>query len=241
MNIIECMNATKIYQNGVAGVKDVSLSIREGEFLYLLGSSGSGKSTLINLLSCQETLSKGKAIVCGYDLSKLKKKDFYKVRREIGVVYQNYKLLPNKTIYENIAFILESTDTPLEEIDSKIRRALTMVEIAHKADYYPHELSGGEQQRAAIARAFINNPRVLIADEPTGNLDPRTSMEIFRLLHRINKSGTTVILATHDQKVIMNFQYRILTLDKGQLISDQEQKERGSLQYDFRKKAYYIV
>jgi cell division transport system ATP-binding protein len=241
MNIIECHQATKIYSNNVTGVKDVSFSIKEGEFVYLLGASGSGKSTLIRLLSCQESLTKGKSIICGYDTSKLKKRDYYKIRREVGVVHQNYKLLQNKTVYENIAFVLESIDTLPEELDSNIRRALTLVELGDRAQCYPHELSGGEQQRLAIARAFINNPKVLIADEPTGNLDPRTSMEIFRLLYRINKGGTTIILATHDQDVIKNFQYRILTLEEGVLVSDQEQKERGSLQYDFRKKAYFIV
>lgn len=241
MKMIECKDATKIYGRGVTGVNNVSLTIEEGEFVYLLGASGSGKSSLLKLLYREEKVSKGTIKVCGYDVTKLKSRDLYKLRREIGIVFQNFKLLPHKTVYENVAFALETIGMSEEECQPRIWQTLTLVELADKASSYPHELSGGQQQRVAIARAIVNEPKLLIADEPTGNLDPRTSREIFRLLYRINRRGTTVLLATHDREIVENFRFRMLKMHEGSLIVDEPKKAAGSLQYDYEKKDFYIV
>lgn len=239
--IIECKNATMTYPRNVKGIENVSLAIEEGEFVYLLGASGSGKSSLLKLLYREEKLTKGSMSVCGMELSKLKNKDLYKLRREIGIVFQQYKLMPNKTVYENVAFALEIIGISAEECQPRIWQTLTLVELADKAHCYPDELSGGQQQRVAIARAIVNEPKLLLADEPTGNLDPRTSKEIFRLLYRINRRGTTVVLATHDYHIVENFRFRQLSMKDGTLIQDEDKKAPGSLQYDFKKKDFYIV
>ncbi|MGP6140336.1 MULTISPECIES: cell division ATP-binding protein FtsE [unclassified Jeotgalibaca] len=225
----------------VRAIRDLSFAIEEGEFVYLLGASGSGKSTLIKALYRDEKISTGSVRVGDFDLSKIKARDLHKLRRDIGVIFQEYHLLPKKTVYENVRFALEILDVPEEEMDARIRQTLTLVELADKADSYPDELSGGQQQRVAIARALINEPRLLLADEPTGNLDPHTSLEIFRLLMRINRRGTTVLLATHDQHIFQRFQFRSLTMADGMLIADESKKAVGSLQYDYKKKDFYIV
>ena len=197
MTIIECKNVGKVYRRGVEAIRDLSFTIEEGEFVYLLGASGSGKSTLLKTLYRDEAISSGTVMID---------------ERDIGIIFQEYHLLPKKTVYENVRFALEILAFPEEEMDARIRQTLTLVELADKADCYPEELSGGQQQRVAIARALINEPRILLADEPPGNLDPRASMEIFRLLMRINRRGTTVLLSTHDQHIFQRFHFRSLTM-----------------------------
>ena len=239
--IVDCQGVSKEYRKGIYGVEDLSFSIEEGEFVYLLGASGSGKSTLMKLLFRDMKATNGTISVCGYDVNKIKNSDLHKLRREIGVVYQDYKLLSNKTVYENVAYALEITGTSKEEIDPQVRQTLTLVELADKAGRYPSELSGGEQQRVAIARAIINKPKLILADEPTGNLDPKTAMGIFRLLYRINRGNTTVILATHNRRIVNQFRFRTLRMDQGKLVNDQAKCEQESLQYDYIKKEYVIV
>ena len=241
MTIIECKNVGKVYRRGVEAIRDLSFTIEEGEFVYLLGASGSGKSTLLKTLYRDEAISSGTVMIDERDISKIKVRDLHKLRRDIGIIFQEYHLLPKKTVYENVRFALEILAFPEEEMDARIRQTLTLVELADKADCYPEELSGGQQQRVAIARALINDPRILLADEPTGNLDPRASMEIFRLLMRINRRGTTVLLATHDQHIFQRFHFRSLTMSGGQLVADESKKAVGSLQYDYKKKDFYIV
>lgn len=241
MTIIECKNVGKVYPRGVQAIQDVSFTIEEGEFVYLLGASGSGKSTLLKTLYRDEKITQGSIKVADFDLAKIKPRDLHLLRREIGVIFQEYHLLPKKTVYENVRFALEILSVPEEDMDARIRQTLTLVELADKADAYPEELSGGQQQRVAIARALISEPRLLLADEPTGNLDPQASMEIFRLLMRINRRGTTVILATHDQHIFQRFHFRTITMGEGKLIADESKKAVGSLQYDYKKKDFYIV
>ena len=241
MTIIACKNVGKMYPRGVQAIRDVNFTIEEGEFVYLLGASGSGKSTLLRSLYRDEKITTGSVMVQGHDLSTMKTRDLYKLRRDIGIIFQNYHLLKKWTVYENVRFALEILEVPEEEMDARIRQTLTLVELADKADAYPDELSGGQQQRVAIARALVNEPKLLLADEPTGNLDPHTSMEIFRLLVRLNRRGTTVVLATHDQHIFQRFQFRSLTMANGMLVADEAKQAVGSLQYDYKKKDFYIV
>lgn len=239
--IIDCQNVSKVYRRGVLGLDDLSVSIEEGEFVYLLGASGSGKSTFLKMLYRDIKGSTGKVSVCGYDVSTMKNWELHKLRRNIGIVFQDHKLLSNKNVYENVAYALEIIDTPPEKIQPLVQQALMLVELFDKQERYPSELSGGEQQRVAIARAIVNKPKLILADEPTGNLDPKTSMEIFRLLYRINRNQTTILLATHDQRIVNQFRFRTLKMSQGKLVSDQEKCELESLQYDYAKKEYMIV
>ena len=241
MTIIACKNVGKMYPRGVQAIHDVNFTIEEGEFVYLLGASGSGKSTLLKSLYRDEKITTGSVMVQGHDLSTMKTRDLYKLRRDIGIIFQNYHLLQKWTVYENVRFALEILEVPKEEMDARIRQTLTLVELADKADAYPDELSGGQQQRVAIARALVNEPKLILADEPTGNLDPHTSMEIFRLLMRLNRRGTTVVLATHDQHIFQRFKFRTLTMANGMLVADEAKQAGGSLQYDYKKKDFYIV
>ena len=200
--MIKLENVTKVYKTGVRAVNNMNVNIGPGEFVYVIGPTGAGKSTFIKLLYREEKASSGKVIVAGEDVSKIKNRKVPYFRRNIGIVFQNFRLLPKKTVFENIAFTLEVTDTPRVEIRKKVRRTLELVGLEDKANAFPHELSGGQQQRVAIARAIVNNPKVLIADEPTGNLDPDTSIEIIELLERINEvNHTTILVVTHDKEI----------------------------------------
>ena len=242
MGIVELDNVTKEYARGIKSLQAVSVAIEPGEFVYLVGASGSGKSSLIKLLYRDIIPTKGSVTVCGYKVGKMKDRDIHKLRREIGIIFQDYKLLPGKTVFENIAYALEVTgEFEEEEIAKMVNQALATVELSDKGAQFPEELSGGQKQRVAIARAIVHSPQLILADEPTGNLDPRTSMEIFRLFYRINRKGTTVLMATHDQSIIKRFRFRILEMKNGHLVSDQEKKESGSLQYDFKQQEYYVV
>lgn len=218
--MIQLKNVNKTYRNGVKALKNVSLTIPKGEMVYITGKSGSGKSTLLKLLYKQEKASKGLVRVNNWNVSKLNNKEAYKLRREIGVVFQDFKLLPFLTVYENVAYALEVIETPEDEIEERVVETLQMVGLIHKRWDYPTECSGGEKQRIAIARAICQKPSILIADEPTGNLNPEYAEEIMRLFYRINQTGTTIVMATHNWNLIETFPNRVLEMGNGELLSD---------------------
>lgn len=219
--MIKLENVTKIYKTGVRAVNNMNIDIGPGEFVYVIGPTGAGKSTFIKLLYREEKATSGKVIVAGQDVSKIKNRKVPYFRRNIGVVFQNFRLLPKKTVFENVAFALEVTDTPRLEIRKKVRRTLELVGLEDKANAFPHELSGGQQQRVAIARAIVNNPKVLIADEPTGNLDPDTSIEIIELLERINEvNHTTILVVTHDKEIVQKYKKRTILIEDGCIKTD---------------------
>ena len=220
-------NVTKTYKNSVVALRDVSLEITKGEFVFLVGSSGSGKSTFIKLLLKDEDPDTGEIFVAGKALNKLKAWRVPALRRELGCVFQDFKLLESKTVAENVAFALEVIGKPQHTITRTVPEVLELVGLAHKAEAMPHELSGGEQQRVSIARAFVNRPRILLCDEPTGNLDPTTSVGIMKLLDRINRTGTTVVMATHDQHIVDSMRRRVVELADGALVRDQSRGVYG--------------
>jgi cell division transport system ATP-binding protein len=222
MDLIRINNVTKQYKNGVTAILDLDLKIKKGDFVFVIGSSGSGKSTLIKMLYREEKPTKGQIILGGLDVAKLRNGKVYKLRRKLGVVFQDFKLLPKLTVYENVAFALEVLGMKKEEIRVKVLRVLELVGLKSKAKNYPEQLSGGEQQRVAIARAIVNEPKLVICDEPTGNLDPDTSMEIMKVLEEINTLGTTIIMATHDREIVNKLKKRVITLDAGRIIKDYE-------------------
>ncbi len=214
-------NVTKVYKGDVVALRDVSLEIAKGEFVFLVGPSGSGKSTFLRLLLRDEVSTQGRILVAGRDIGRLGSWKVPQLRRNIGCVFQDFKLLPNKTVYENVAFALEVIGRPKSIVGSQVPQILDLVGLSKKASNFPSELSGGEQQRVSIARAFVNRPLILLADEPTGNLDPATTVGIMRLLDRINRTGTTVVMATHDQRIVDAMRRRVLELDHGSLVRDQ--------------------
>ena len=220
MDLIRVKNVEKKYKNGVTAIYDLSLDIEKGSFSFVIGGSGSGKSTLIKMLYREEKPTKGQIIVGGLDVAKLKDKKVYKLRRKLGIVFQDYRLLPKLTVYENVAFALEVIGAKKDEIRVKVLKALEDVGLKNKIHNYPDQLSGGEQQRVAIARAIVNDPKLLLCDEPTGNLDPDMSMEIMKVLEDINNSrGTTIIMATHDRDIVNNMKKQVITLKEGRLVS----------------------
>ena len=213
-------NVKKKYKNGVTAIYDLDLRIKKGEFVFVIGSTGCGKSTLIKMLYREEKPTSGQIIVGGIDVGKLRNSKVYKLRRKLGVVFQDFKLLPKKTVYENVAFSLEIFGLPKDEIYSKVVKVLDLVGLKNKAKNYPNQLSGGEQQRVAIARAIVNGPKLLICDEPTGNLDEVTSMEIMNVLDAINQMGTTIIMVTHDTEIVNKMKKRVILLDTGRVLRD---------------------
>ena len=219
--MIKLENVTKVYKGDVIALRDASADIQKGEFVFLVGPSGSGKSTMLRLLNKEETPEHGRIFVAGKDIAQLNHWKVPYLRRNIGCVFQDFKLLMNKTVYENVAFALEVIGRPKHVIKTQVPAILELVGLAKKLDNYPHELSGGEQQRVSIARAFVNRPLILIADEPTGNLDPTTSVGIMRLLDRINRTGTTVVMATHDRSIVDTMRRRVIELDRGVIVRDQ--------------------
>lgn len=218
MDVIRMTHVKKTYKTGVTAIHDLNLSIEKGDFVFIIGSTGCGKSTLIKMLYREEKPTSGKIIVGGLDVGKLKNSKVYKLRRKIGVVFQDFKLLAKSTVYENVAFALEVLGTPKSEIHSKVLKVLDLVGLKHKANNYPNQLSGGEQQRVAIARSIVNGPKLLICDEPTGNLDEVTSMEIMKVLDAINKMGTTIIMVTHDTEIVRQMQKKVIVLDSGRIL-----------------------
>ncbi|QQG49601.1 MAG: cell division ATP-binding protein FtsE [Candidatus Berkelbacteria bacterium] len=219
--IIELRNVTKQYPRNTA-LKEVTLVIFDGEFICLVGQSGVGKTTLIKLLTCQESPTKGQVFVAGRNLADLRNREIPLYRRKIGVVFQDFKLLPQKTVWENVAFALEVCGVSAADVQRRTDRVIDLVGLGRRKSSYPNELSGGERQRAAIARALVHSPKILIADEPTGNLDPINTWEIIELLYRINSRGTTVILATHNRQVVDRMQKRVVLMKSGKVISDQK-------------------
>lgn len=213
-------NVKKTYKNGTTALYDLTLNIQKGEFVFVIGHTGCGKSTLVKMLYREEKPDKGSINVGGIEVSKLRNGKVYKIRRKIGVVFQDFKLLPKLTVYENVAFALEIFGMPKDEIFDKVTKVLDLVGLKGKARNYPTELSGGEQQRVAIARAIVNSPKMLICDEPTGNLDPETSLEIMKVIEKINDLGTTVVMATHDREMVNKMKKRVIYLEKGKLVKD---------------------
>jgi cell division transport system ATP-binding protein len=214
-------DVTKQYPNGKLALRDVDLVIPEGDFVFLVGPSGAGKSTLIKLLIRDEVATRGQVVLDGQDLARLPRRQVPKMRRKIGIIFQDFKLLPSKTVFENVAFALEVTGTPRRRIKPAVDRVLSLVGLTGQSLQTPNQLSGGEQQRTAIARALVHDPRLIIADEPTGNLDPLISWEILQLLLRINELGVTVMMATHNAEVVTALRKRVVALEEGRIIRDE--------------------
>lgn len=223
MKFIEVRNCSKVYKNGVTALANINLSIKKGEFVFIIGPTACGKSTLIKMLYREERPTEGEVYVGGINVGKLRNGKVYKLRRKLGVVFQDFKLLPKLTVYENVAFGLECIGLKKSEIKPKVMGALERVGLKEKARSMPRELSGGEQQRVCIARAIVNEPKLLICDEPTGNLDPETSKEIMKVIYGINKDlGTTVVMATHDRDIVNRMKQRVVMIDAGVKVSDIE-------------------
>ena len=229
MDLIRLKKVTKTYKTGVTALYDLDLSIEKGDFVFIIGSTGCGKSTIIKMIYREEKPTKGEIIVGGKDISKVWNSKVYKIRRKMGVVFQDYKLLEKSTVYENVAFALEVFGLPKQEIHKKVIKALELVGLKNKVKSFPHQLSGGEQQRVAIARAIVNEPKLLICDEPTGNLDPDTSMEIMKVLEAINDLGTTIIMVTHDREIVNKMKKITILLEAGRILKDYE---KGTYKYE---------
>jgi cell division transport system ATP-binding protein len=219
--VVVLHDVTKRYPNGREALKDVDLVVPEGDFVFLVGPSGAGKSTLMKLLIRDELATRGDVVVDGLDLARIKRRQVPRVRRKIGIVFQDFKLLPRKSVWENVAFALEVTGTSRGKIRPSVDRVLALVGLTAQSAQYPDQLSGGEQQRTAIARALVHDPRIIIADEPTGNLDPVISWEIIQLLLRINELGVTILMATHDAEVVTALRKRVVALEDGRIIRDE--------------------
>lgn len=225
--MIEMQDVVKKYPNGVVAANRLNILIEQGEFIYVVGPSGAGKSTFIKMMYREEKPTSGKIIVNGIDLTTLKNRQVPIMRRSIGVVFQDFKLLPRLTVYENVAFALEVTEHRTKDIKRKVMDVLSMVGLKHKMRMFPTELSGGEQQRVAIARSIVNNPKLIIADEPTGNLDPDTAWEIMSILQEINLRGTTVVMATHNKEIVNTIKHRVVAIENGKIVRDEQRGEYG--------------
>ena len=222
MELIRISDVQKTYKTGTVALYDVDLSIKKGEFVFVIGASGSGKSTLIKMLYREEKPDRGSIIIGGINVAKLRNRKVYVLRRKLGVVFQDFKLLPKLTVYENVAFAMEALGYDKKEIHKRVIEVLDLVGLKNVVRKYPDQISGGEQQRVAIARAIVNRPKLLICDEPTGNLDPDTSMEIMRVLDNINAMGTTIVMATHDRDIVDSMKKRVILLDHGKIVKDIE-------------------
>ncbi|MEE0784767.1 MAG: cell division ATP-binding protein FtsE [Oscillospiraceae bacterium] len=218
--MIEFQNVTKTYDNGTEAIRGIDLKIEDGEFVFLVGPSGSGKSTIINLLTAELTPTSGSIHINGFELEGIKKKQIPYLRRTVGVIFQDFRLIEKKTVYQNVAFAMRVIGAPEREIRKRVPYVLDLVGLGEKSKSYPDELSGGEQQRVAVARALINNPAMIVADEPTGNLDPGKSLEIMLLLEQINALGTTVLVVTHEADMVDRFHKRVIAINEGKVISD---------------------
>lgn len=225
--MIEIINVSKRYKNGVMALSDINITIDKGEFVFLVGPSGAGKSTLVKMLLKEVDPTQGKVIIDSDNITNIHRRKVPLLRRKVGVVFQDFRLLPNKTVYENVAFAMEIVEASPKDIRRQVPMILSMVGLSDKAKMYPDELSGGEQQRVSVARAIINNPPILIADEPTGNLDPETSWEIMKLLRQINRRGTTIVMATHAKDIVDLMQLRVIALEKGNIARDEQKGGYG--------------
>jgi cell division transport system ATP-binding protein len=219
--VIQFRGVSKTYESGDVGLENATFSIPRGEFVFIVGQTGSGKSTIMRLLLKEHEPTGGRIVVAGRDLSEIEDKKVPYYRRNLGVVFQDFKLLPNRTVYDNVAYALQVTGRSRKEIRSKVPDILRLTGLATKLHNYPDQLSGGEQQRVSVARAFVNHPPLLLADEPTGNLDPETSIGIMQLLYRINRTGTTVLVATHDSHMVDRMRRRVIELEKGRIVRDE--------------------
>ncbi|WP_042350821.1 cell division ATP-binding protein FtsE [Bacillus massiliigorillae] len=228
--MIEMVDVNKTYPNGVIAVNGISVKIKKGEFVYVVGPSGAGKSSFIKMMYREEKPTSGTITVNGVSLAKIRNSKVPIFRRNIGVVFQDFKLLPTLTVYENIAFALEVIEIEPKEIKERVMEVLDLVGLKHKARMISTDLSGGEQQRVSIARAIVNKPKVVIADEPTGNLDPETSWEIMNIFEEVNKRGTTVVMATHNKEIVDNLRHRVIAIESGKIIRDEQ---RGDYGYEY--------
>ncbi len=222
MELIRVNDVQKTYKTGTVALYDFNISIKKGEFVFVIGSSGSGKSTFIKMLYREEKPDKGSIIIGGINVAKLRNRKVYVLRRKLGVVFQDFKLLPKRTVYENVAFAMEVLGYDKKEVYKRVLEVLDLVGLKNKIRQFPDQLSGGEQQRVVIARAIVNKPKLLICDEPTGNLDPDTSMEIMKVLEDINAMGTTIVMATHDRDIVDKLKKRVVVLDHGKIVKDIE-------------------
>ena len=225
--MIEMQDVYKKYPNGIMAANGMNIKIRQGEFVYVVGPSGAGKSTFIKMMYREEKPTKGTIIVDGINLANLKNKRVPHIRRQIGVVFQDFKLLPTLTVYENVAFALEVIEEPPKNIKRRVMEVLELVRLKHKVRMLPTELSGGEQQRVSIARSIINRPKVVIADEPTGNLDPETSWDIMSIFEEINTRGTTVVMATHNKGIVNTLKHRVVAIENGRIVRDEQRGDYG--------------
>ncbi|MGE8080562.1 cell division ATP-binding protein FtsE [Peribacillus loiseleuriae] len=225
--MIEMTDVYKTYSNGVVAISGINVKIKTGEFVYVVGPSGAGKSTFIKMMYREESPTSGNIIVNGVSLPKIRNTKVPLFRRNIGVVFQDFKLLPTLTVYENVAFAMEVIEKTPEEIKKRVMEVLELVGLKHKVRMLPTELSGGEQQRVSIARSIVNSPKVVIADEPTGNLDPETSWEIMNIFDEINKSGTTIVMATHNKDIVNNMKHRVIAIESGKIARDDLRGEYG--------------
>ena len=221
--MIQMENVTKQYANGVTAIKDLNLKIQDGEFVYVIGPSGAGKSTFVKMLYHELKPSSGSIKIDDFDFSTMKPSQVPFLRRHIGIVFQDFKLLPRLTVYENVAYAMQVIEAPDDKIKDRVLEVLGLVGLEQKLRRFPDELSGGEQQRVALARALVNRPNILLADEPTGNLDPKNSLEIMKLLEEINERGTTVLVVTHNREIVNSFRKRVITMRKGVIVSDEEE------------------
>ena len=218
--MIHMKNVSKIYDNGAVALDRASVDIESGEFVFIVGASGAGKSTFIKMLFREELPSSGELVVNGHDIRKMTRKEVPYLRRELGVIFQDYRLLPDKTVFENVAFAMQVIEAPRRLMQRSVNSVLDVVGLRDKYKCFPHQLSGGEQQRVAIARAIVNDPAIVIADEPTGNLDPETSWDIMDIFTRINRAGTTIVMATHDKNIVDTMQRRVIAIEDGRIVRD---------------------
>ncbi len=219
--MIRFTDVYKEYDTGTKALKGIDLQIDDGEFVFLIGSSGSGKSTIIKLITAEIACTDGRLMVNGFNMNDIRPRQIPYLRRTLGIIFQDFRLIPEKTVYQNLVFVMQLMGHSPREIRTRIRYVLELVDLAHRAHSYPGELSGGEQQRVAIARALVNNPKTIIADEPTGNLDPKRSFEIMKLLKRINDHGITVLVVTHEKNLVNRFAKRVIAIDEGVVVSDE--------------------
>lgn len=226
--MIEFNNVSKTYDNGTVALKNVSLKINDGEFVFVVGASGAGKSTFLKIIMREQVPNSGTVVINDYNLNTIKKRDIPKFRRTMGIVFQDFRLIPNMTVYDNVAFAMRVIGAKEREISKRVPYVLSLVGLTSKARQYPNQLSGGEQQRVALSRALVNNAGILIADEPTGNIDPEMSYEIVDLLNHINANGTTVVMVTHEHELVRRFNHRVITIDSGEVVSDTLEEEKST-------------
>ncbi len=218
--MVRLLDVCKVYENGTPALSGINLKIDDGEFVFLVGSSASGKSTIVKILTSEVKMTSGRGIVNGYNLNRIKPSKVPELRRTVGIVFQDFRLIDKKTVYENVAFAMRAVGAPPRIIKSRVPYVLKLVGLERKMKSFPNELSGGERQRVAVARALVNNPSMIIADEPTGNLDPKMSIEIMSLLEKINELGTTVLVVTHERELVNEFSKRVIAIDSGRIVSD---------------------